>query len=167
MDDLAKADEDRFVAEMLGRFGKRVVGVIRAVNSARTGHLIDDSEGPVLEELRKLGQELYQAAIQSRVDATEAVASFSPSGGIGTGDVRSGEEEPLGTDTAGAGGLDAAAVLEPGGLLGGSGGCVGGPRRGHRERGGAGGVLPAGDQRKFLRAGGEGSAVHRRGAAQR
>jgi hypothetical protein len=97
---------------MMERAGLRIREVMRAVNAARTGHVINDSEGPVLELLRGLDRELYQAAIQARVDATEAGASFSPSGCVGAGDVGSGASKPLGADASGSSGMDASAILE-------------------------------------------------------
>jgi hypothetical protein len=122
MEDLLRADEDRFVAAMMERAGLRIREVMRAVNAARTGHVINDSEGPVLELLRELDLELYQAALQARVDATEAGASFSPSGCVGAGDVGSGAAKSLGADATGPGPVDASPVLGPGGRLAGSGG---------------------------------------------
>jgi hypothetical protein len=90
MDDLLAADEDRLAVELTQRMSGRIREVIRAVNAARAGYLIDDSEGPVLAVLRELDRELYQAAIQARVDATEAQASFSPGGRIRSADAGSG-----------------------------------------------------------------------------
>ncbi len=136
MEDLAKADEDRFASAMMQRLNVRVREVMGAVNAARTGHLINDSEGPVLELLRELDRELYQAAIQARVDATEAAASFPPSGGfVGTGDGDSGAAQPLGTHPAGPCAVDTPAILEPRQFVGGSGGCIGGSGGGDGERG--------------------------------
>lgn len=137
MEDLARADEDQFVSAMTQRAMERVREMIRAVNSARTGHLIDDSEGPVLQSLRELGRELYEAALQARVDATEAAACFSPSGAIGRRDGRSVASQSLGTDAIGACSMDPSAVLEPPVGGGGAGRCVGGPRRGDGKRRGA------------------------------
>jgi hypothetical protein len=51
--------------------------VTAAVNNARDGAIIDESEGPVRDALAKLRQAVYQKAIQMRVDAAEA--AFSPS----------------------------------------------------------------------------------------
>lgn len=51
--------------------------VTAAVNHARDGAIIDESEGPVRDALAKLRQAVYQKAIQMRVDAAEA--AFSPS----------------------------------------------------------------------------------------
>lgn len=134
MEDLARADEDRFVSAMLQRTTQRVREVIGAVNCARAGHLIDDSEGPVLELLRELNRELYEAALQARVDATEAAASFSPSGGVGPGDDGSIASQSLGTDPFGAGAVDPPPILEPGVRRGGAGRRPGGPRGGDGKR---------------------------------
>ena len=137
MEDLAKADEDRFVAEMTDRMGLRIRELMRAVNAARTGHVIDDSEGPVLELVREMGRELYQDALAARVDATEAAASFPPSGRVRASDERSGAAQPFGADAFRAGAMDASAVLGPGHGGGGPGGHAGRSRPGRRQRGGA------------------------------
>jgi hypothetical protein len=51
--------------------------VTAAVNNARDGAIIDESEGPVRDALAKLRPAVYPKAIQRRVDAAEA--AFSPS----------------------------------------------------------------------------------------
>jgi hypothetical protein len=51
--------------------------VTAAVNNARDGAIIDESEGPVRDALARLRQAMYQKAIQMKVDAAEA--AFSPS----------------------------------------------------------------------------------------
>lgn len=137
MEDLARADEERFVTGMMERARERIREVIGAVNAARTGHLIDDSEGPVLQSLREFDRELYQAAIQARVDATESASSFSPSGVVGSGDGRSGASQPFGVDASGSCGVDPPAVLEQRRRVGDPRGYVGGSRGGDGERGGA------------------------------
>ena len=53
--------------------------VIDAVNAARDGRLIEDSEGPVLEIMQEFQRRLYEKALQMRIDSTES--SFSPSEG--------------------------------------------------------------------------------------
>jgi hypothetical protein len=60
------------VEQMLGQ-------VMDAVNGARDGRLIEDSEGPVLEILQEFQRRLYEKALQMRIDSTES--SFSPSEG--------------------------------------------------------------------------------------
>jgi hypothetical protein len=59
----------RMVDESLGQ-------VMAAVNGARDGHLIDDSEVAVNDILNDLKRRVYQEALQARLDAAEA--SFSP-----------------------------------------------------------------------------------------
>jgi hypothetical protein len=53
--------------------------VMDAVNAARDGRLIEDSEGPVLEIMQEFQRRLYEKALQMRIDSTES--SFSPSEG--------------------------------------------------------------------------------------
>ena len=55
--------------------------VTAAVNKARDGAVIDESEGPVRDALARLRQAMYQKAIQMRVDAAEAAFSPSAPGG--------------------------------------------------------------------------------------
>ncbi len=50
--------------------------VTAAVNEAREGAIIDDSEEPVREALARLRQTIYEKAVQMKVDAAEA--AFSP-----------------------------------------------------------------------------------------
>jgi hypothetical protein len=57
---------------------EKVEQVMAAVNAARDGHLIDDSERRVNDLLNDLKCCIYQEALQVRLDATEA--SFSPCG---------------------------------------------------------------------------------------
>ncbi|MEX0775686.1 MAG: hypothetical protein WD042_08215 [Phycisphaeraceae bacterium] len=68
--------------ELLGRVevmvGDTVKQVMAAVNAARDGHLIDDSEVAANDLLNDLKRRVYQEAIQTRIDATQA--SFFPSG---------------------------------------------------------------------------------------
>src|SRR5208282_684531 len=159
MDDLMQVGEDSLAAEMVQRVAGRVREVIRAVNAARSGHLIDDSEGPVLAALRELDRELYEAAIQARVDATEAAASFPPSGPVGAANGGTGAAESFGNDATGADSVDASPILERGPKLGGSGGRVGGSGGSNGESWGSGKLLPVGGGRRVVRAGGGRSVV--------
>ncbi len=56
---------------------KCLAEVAAAVNQARDGAVIDESEEPVREALARLRQAIYPKAIQRKVDAAEA--AFSPS----------------------------------------------------------------------------------------
>ena len=51
--------------------------VVRAVNGARVGAIIDDSEEPVRQATAQLRQKIFERAIQMKTDAAEA--AFSPS----------------------------------------------------------------------------------------
>jgi hypothetical protein len=79
MERLVQADRTRLV-EALRQEAEQVLGqVMDAVNAARDGRLIEDSEGPVLEIMQEFQRRLYQKALQMRIDSTES--SFSPSEG--------------------------------------------------------------------------------------
>jgi len=73
---LAVADQDELLRRMRQRVEACLGKVMAAVNSARDGHLIDDSEVAANDLLNELKREVYEQALQARVDATEA--SFSP-----------------------------------------------------------------------------------------
>jgi hypothetical protein len=51
--------------------------VTGAINAARTGAIIDDSEEPVRIATAKLRQKIFQKALQMKTDAAQA--AFSPS----------------------------------------------------------------------------------------
>lgn len=51
--------------------------IVRSVNEARYGHLINDSEEPVRQAGHEFLRAAFQAALQQKIDAAEA--SFSPS----------------------------------------------------------------------------------------
>jgi hypothetical protein len=80
MDRLGKIDVDELQRRMRAAYEQTMSDVAQAVNDARDGHLINDSEErcrDVLGEFRRLA---YQTAAQMRVEATEADPSFSPGG---------------------------------------------------------------------------------------
>jgi len=54
-----------------------IAEVTEAVNTARTGAVIDDSEEPVRMSTARLRQKIFEKALQMKVDAAEA--AFSPS----------------------------------------------------------------------------------------
>jgi hypothetical protein len=54
-----------------------IAAVAQAVNQARVGAIIDDSEEPVREAAARLRQKIFEKAIQMKSDAAEA--AFSPS----------------------------------------------------------------------------------------
>jgi hypothetical protein len=55
-----------------------LAAVVQAVNGARVGAIIDDSEEPVREATTQLRQKIFEKAIQMKTQAAEA--AFSPSG---------------------------------------------------------------------------------------
>jgi len=103
------AEGDELLLRVQTAVNQTVKDVMAAVNAARDGHLIDDSEVQANDLLNELKRKIFQEAIQTRIDATEA--SFSPSG-PGDGSV-SGEQRPrvgVASDAAGAGSDQPAAV---------------------------------------------------------
>jgi hypothetical protein len=55
-----------------------IAAVVEAVNRARVGAVINDSEEPVREATGRLRQKIFEKAIQMKADAAQA--AFSPSG---------------------------------------------------------------------------------------
>ena len=55
-----------------------IVAVVEAVNQARVGAIIDESEEPVRQATAQLRQKIFERALQMKADAAEA--AFSPSG---------------------------------------------------------------------------------------
>ena len=59
-------------------FERCLAAVVAAVDGARVGAIIDDSEEPVRQATGRLRQKIFEKAIQMKTDAAEA--AFSPSG---------------------------------------------------------------------------------------
>jgi hypothetical protein len=59
-------------------FEECIAAVVQAVNQARIGAIIDESEEPVREATGRLRQTIFEKAIQQKTQAAEA--AFSPSG---------------------------------------------------------------------------------------
>jgi hypothetical protein len=68
-------------------FERCLAAVVAAVDGARVGSIIDDSEEPVRVATGRLRQKIFEKAIQMKTDAAEA--AFSPSGQRGGGKPRS------------------------------------------------------------------------------
>ena len=79
MDRLIQVERERLAAEMRQDLEQTLAQVMDAVNAAKEGRLIADSERPVLELLRGFENRLFQKAVQLRIDSTES--AFSPSKG--------------------------------------------------------------------------------------
>lgn len=58
-------------------FEQCLAAVVQALNQARRGAIIDDSEEPVREATGRLRQKIFEKAVQMKTDA--AAAAFSPS----------------------------------------------------------------------------------------
>jgi hypothetical protein len=78
MDRLPELSADELVARTRGRFEQLMREVAAAVNAAPEGRVINGSEEQVRDLLGEFRREVYQAALQMRVDAAEA--AFSPGG---------------------------------------------------------------------------------------
>jgi hypothetical protein len=61
--------------------GRCIASVVKAVNEARVGAIIDDSEEPVREATGRLRQKIFEIAVQMKTDAAEAAFSPSAQGG--------------------------------------------------------------------------------------
>ena len=80
MDRLSKINADELIRRMRAEFERTMAEVTQAVNDAPDGHLIDGSEERCRDVLGEFRRAAYEAALQMRVEATEADPSFSPSG---------------------------------------------------------------------------------------
>jgi hypothetical protein len=80
MERLVQVNRDQLATELQQELNSTIAQVMDAVNGARDGHLIDDSEGPVFDLMKDLERRVFQKALQMRIDSTES--SFSPSEGL-------------------------------------------------------------------------------------
>ena len=79
MDDhkLPLIDAGKLKELMLKEFEQCIADVTQAVNDGRAGSVIDDSEEPVRQAMGRFRQQVFENAIQMKVNAAEA--AFSPS----------------------------------------------------------------------------------------
>lgn len=82
-DALPKLDREKLRLQLLAKFEKLIIEVSDAVDDAPDGRWIRDSEEKVRDAVDFFRQELYELAMQAKVDAAEA--AFSPSGQCGDG----------------------------------------------------------------------------------
>ena len=69
---------DRKLKELLKKdFEDCIAEVIEAIDTAKAGSIIDDSEEPVRIATGKLRQKIFEKALQMKLDAAQA--AFSPS----------------------------------------------------------------------------------------
>jgi hypothetical protein len=112
MDRLIQVDRERLAAEMHQELEGVLGQVMDAVNAAKDGRLIAESERPVLELMREFQKRVFEKAVQLRVDSTES--AFSPSQELPRQDPT--QQRAIGglaSDVAGADGPAADAVLRP------------------------------------------------------
>ncbi len=83
-DSLPKLDRDELMQELLAEAERTVNEVADAVDSARSGHLIRDSEEPARDALDRFRQLVYERTMQAKADA--ASAAFPPSDQCGDGE---------------------------------------------------------------------------------
>ena len=81
MERLVQVNRDQLAAELHQELEQTLAKVMDAVNAAKDGRLIEDSESPVFHLMKELECRVFQKALQLRVDSTES--AFSPSRGPG------------------------------------------------------------------------------------
>lgn len=79
MDDrkLPSIDAEKLQELLQNEFEQCISDVTQAVNDGRAGSVIDDSEEPVREAMGRFRQQVFEKAIQMKINAAEA--AFSPS----------------------------------------------------------------------------------------
>ena len=77
MDELPKISAEALKGFLRGRVDEIAEKVIDAVNVAKPGRLIADSEEQVRDIMGELRRAVFETAVQQKVDAAEA--AFSPS----------------------------------------------------------------------------------------
>lgn len=75
--DAPKLDRDALRAKLLAEFEATIEAVADAVDNARNGCWIADSEEPSRQALERFRRTAYEAAVQAKLDAAEA--AFPPS----------------------------------------------------------------------------------------
>jgi hypothetical protein len=78
MSELPQVSAEKLKAQLHGMVDEFAERIMQGVNTARFGHLIDDTEEWVRQVGHEFLQAAYQAALQQKIDAAEA--SFPPSG---------------------------------------------------------------------------------------
>ena len=79
MEALPKLDREALRKRMLAEFERTLTEVADAVDGAKAGRLIRDSEEPARVALDRFRQVMYETAMQTKMDAAEA--AFPPSEG--------------------------------------------------------------------------------------
>lgn len=73
-----KLDREALRAKLLAEFDETLEAVADAVDNARDGAWVADSEEPSRQALERFRRRAFEAAVQAKVDAAEA--AFPPSG---------------------------------------------------------------------------------------
>lgn len=73
----AKVDREALREKLQAEFEATLNAVADSVDNARDGAWIADSEGPSRQALDRFRKQLYEAAVQAKIDAAEA--AFPPS----------------------------------------------------------------------------------------
>ncbi|MEX1224765.1 MAG: hypothetical protein WEA31_09480 [Pirellulales bacterium] len=76
-DSLPPLDREQLMQELLAEAERTVNEVADAVDRARTGRIIAESEEPARDALDRFRQTVYQRVLQAKADAAEA--AFPPS----------------------------------------------------------------------------------------
>lgn len=79
MDETPKLNRAELMRELRADIEELLTQVADAVDHARPGRIINDSEGPARDAFAKFRERVYTKAVQKRLDAAEA--AFPPSGG--------------------------------------------------------------------------------------
>lgn len=78
MDELPKLDREALRKRMMAEFERTLTEVANAVDDAKAGRLICDSEEPARVALDRFRQVMYETAMQAKLEAAQA--AFPPSG---------------------------------------------------------------------------------------
>jgi predicted 3-demethylubiquinone-9 3-methyltransferase (glyoxalase superfamily) len=73
----SKVDREVLKAKLQAEFEATLNVVVDSIDNARDGAWIEDSEGLSRQALDRFRQQVYEAALQAKIDAAEA--AFSPS----------------------------------------------------------------------------------------
>ncbi len=74
-------DAKQLVESLQKDFEGCIAAVVEALNRARVGAIIDESEEPVREATGQLRQKIFEKAVQMKTEAAEAAFSPSARGG--------------------------------------------------------------------------------------
>ncbi|QDV23748.1 hypothetical protein [Aureliella helgolandensis] len=73
----SKVDREGLKATLQAEFEATLNAVVDSIDNARDGAWIEDSEGLSRQALDRFRQQVYEAALQAKINAVEA--AFSPS----------------------------------------------------------------------------------------